>query len=968
MRVDFPYMSLTSSGQNLIGDGAVIRILHVSDVHFGVNDPRREQARITGGVIEAVKRDKLAPDIIVFSGDLAFNGAPKQFKTGEGWLWELCQLAPQADLFVVPGNHDVDQAKAPLPNLLHAAGSNEQSFEEWKKQEVLNRGPRHLEDFFAWAKSASNTLPLKGDWTTRYGFHFTKNDLEIPVHIIGLNSALLSCDKQDKEQLVIDVGTANESLQRSKEKPGLIVAVAHHPFEWLRDWNKILLEQFISQDAGADIFLHGHLHTQLGVAKSEITGKSLVTLEAGAAYQGSNWPQQFGMYAIEHYHGAMYALQTSVYTYSRDSGEWVIDNKLSTTLHLILTAPPSSEAVGAAEIVHTLIEEKHVVAIEPIATKNRNGRATPDRGDNIKSVKLARSKAEIDLEIHQYRDAAYEVEEKVDSYFGDNSDFNKICYAIKHRVKNRDRIRNKMQEKGIHDASHIVDICGFRLITFYQRDIPIVVGNILKVIETEDHPKSPFKRGCQVEIDINTSRPEGDPLSITEAVLAVAARSPLHPQVVVRSRPTGYSSVHMVVLAPTAGGDHDVPEMFLELQIRSAWEDIWGEVDHRLRYGSERGSLGVSWNYHLNAFKALIDGIVQYADVIKQQSEESTPPKPPSAIKVEKTIAKPTDQLERLNGLRPDISNRVFQAFELWKQADASRQRGGDTGLLRQAADAFSAILSEFKGEPSDNPNLADELEYVAGTERAYLLMYTGDDYDLAQAAELYEKILAKRQNDATALFRLGVVKRRQKQYEDSDRLLTQALVQIEAGTDDRIDVKHPAYDRARLSLGLTRWRIFDRTRNDRGVLNSAINLARDVTQNPVDPENSIRAVNDLLYYGCEERDLSIPVRDLLVSEAEFGRLTTTLENDLKVQDRSFEYHDTLLKALETSGRRDVIGAAALKLRDVLEQAAVLRAPAGSDVGKHEKGSYAWAIALSRYLDDDQKECLAHAQDALTGQ
>jgi ppGpp synthetase/RelA/SpoT-type nucleotidyltranferase len=934
----------------------MIRILHVSDIHFGVNDPQGEQALITEALIAAVERDEIDPDVIIFTGDLAFSGKPSQFKMGEAWLGRLCKTAPRADLFIVPGNHDVERTKVAGPHLLHAAGSKEKGYYDWR-QGITDGSPAHQEEFFSWIKSAAGALPIRGNWASPHGFHYTKEGLELPMHIIGLNSALLSCDDNDEGSLVVDVRTANEGLRRCLNRPGLILATAHHPFEHLVDWNKAQLERFLSQGTGADIYLHGHQHTQLGVARSDISGKGLVTLAAGAAYQGSSWPQQFASYTIDF---AQREMQTVAYTYSSDSGEWIPDNKLSGKLLLDLTPLPTSRLSGSFENAPPRGHDEIRIGSTSIFTSAAVEQQNVGDGNHSVTIESTHIATEIALEVLRYRNAARYVEEKVDRYFRDNPALADVCYAVKHRVKHRDRIKEKMHQKGIRDARQIVDICGFRLITFYQGDIPVVVEHLLKVIEHEDPPNSPFKKGCRVEVDINTSRTESDPLSISEAVQAVAARSSLAPRVTVRSRPTGYSSVHMVVSAPAKGDDSDINEMFLEIQIRSAWEDIWGEIDHRLRYGSERGGAGVLWSQHLNVFKALIDGVVQYVDVIRRQSKGDTP-KSPSAIKGDKTIATPEHQQERLRGLRPEILSRVSKAFDLWKQADASRQRGGDPGLLRQAADAFSGILQEFKGQPADNAKLAAELEYVASTECAYLLMYTGDKYDLAQSAELYKNILAKTPTDATALFRLGSVRGRQMQFSESDRLLMRALQVIESGEDDRLDVNHWTYDVARLTLGITRWRIF-KAGGPRECLTTAIELARSVLAKPGDPANLVRAVNDLLYYAYEERQIPDMSKKLLVSDLEFQQLTDKLEQELAIQERSYEFQDTLVAAMFAAGRIDAARSAALRLRDMLEQVAVLRAP---ELKLGKKGSYEWTIKLSRLLDPDQQECLAHAQDVI---
>src|SRR5688572_13556011 len=112
----------------------MFRILHVSDVHFGQDDPKGEQALITGALIESITRYSLSPDLIIFSGDLAHSGQRVQFERGQQWLRELCDRVPHARLCIVPGNHDVDRAKVKGPYLLHAAGSKETSFYDWKNE------------------------------------------------------------------------------------------------------------------------------------------------------------------------------------------------------------------------------------------------------------------------------------------------------------------------------------------------------------------------------------------------------------------------------------------------------------------------------------------------------------------------------------------------------------------------------------------------------------------------------------------------------------------------------------------------------------------------------------------------------------------------------------------------------------------------------------------------------------------
>lgn len=76
-----------------VGPGRV-RLVHLSDIHFGVEDAAACEAAI-GAVAD------FAPDLVVVSGDLTRNGLPREFRAARAWLDRL----PSPRL-VTPGNHD----------------------------------------------------------------------------------------------------------------------------------------------------------------------------------------------------------------------------------------------------------------------------------------------------------------------------------------------------------------------------------------------------------------------------------------------------------------------------------------------------------------------------------------------------------------------------------------------------------------------------------------------------------------------------------------------------------------------------------------------------------------------------------------------------------------------------------------------------------------------------------------------
>ena len=79
------------------------RLIHLSDLHFGANDPI---------LVEAVERrlDEERPDLVVISGDFTQRARTEQFEQAAAFLERIRESGH--DVLGVPGNHDV-----PLYNL-----------------------------------------------------------------------------------------------------------------------------------------------------------------------------------------------------------------------------------------------------------------------------------------------------------------------------------------------------------------------------------------------------------------------------------------------------------------------------------------------------------------------------------------------------------------------------------------------------------------------------------------------------------------------------------------------------------------------------------------------------------------------------------------------------------------------------------------------------------------------------------
>lgn len=85
----------------------MIKLFHVSDVHFGAED----SAAIDW--FAACVRDE-RPDAVVMTGDLTMRALPREFEAGGAWLRSL-----GVPVTVEIGNHDIPYYDDPIRRLLH---------------------------------------------------------------------------------------------------------------------------------------------------------------------------------------------------------------------------------------------------------------------------------------------------------------------------------------------------------------------------------------------------------------------------------------------------------------------------------------------------------------------------------------------------------------------------------------------------------------------------------------------------------------------------------------------------------------------------------------------------------------------------------------------------------------------------------------------------------------------------------
>ncbi len=265
----------------------VITWLHLSDLHF--RDMHAYEADVVVKALledigERIRVDGLQPDFIILSGDIAYAGQREEYAMAAGFLDDLLKIAslPKDRLFPVPGNHDVDRDA--ISDL--AAGAAEVLRDRGSVNRLLNNGQDRalvLERFHNYQHFIGDYFHddhLRFDRTN----YFYVDEIEVEgrlVAILGLNSAWLAGSDEDRQRLVLGERQVRAALD-AVEDADLRLAVMHHPFDWLRDFDRSDVEPLLC--GKCDFVLHGHLH-QIGLLQAQTPDTNAMIIGAGTCYE-----------------------------------------------------------------------------------------------------------------------------------------------------------------------------------------------------------------------------------------------------------------------------------------------------------------------------------------------------------------------------------------------------------------------------------------------------------------------------------------------------------------------------------------------------------------------------------------------------------------------------------------------------------------------------------------------------------
>jgi ppGpp synthetase/RelA/SpoT-type nucleotidyltranferase len=542
------------------------------------------------------------------------------------------------------------------------------------------------------------------------------------------------------------------------------------------------------------------------------------------------------------------------------------------------------------------------------------------------------------------------------------------AYAVKGRVKSSDDICDKVLGRRHHEdpqrrkpdyqPNEVTDCSGFRIVKLFNAEVPEALDELLSLLETT-LPRGPLNGRLTTvkEIEFHTSRRLDDPLSIYRQVNAVVEKHgfKLKPPISASS----YSSVHVLLECEVGEGSKSLTS-YSEVQLRSVFEEAWGEISHRLKYAptkASRASGTVSsskddefW-LHLDALKSLTDGCAQYADLINRQIKSLE-------TKRGDREALPLDPAEKSAAqfihCSPAVREAVEKAYRLRSEAVETKEPDVRAATFRKAADAFEVGIKAFaEPETAEQKRLFDLLR----EELAFCYVFTRNEELRSRAEKIYRELLITKPNSVSVLLRLGQLQRDAADYVEARKLMEAALTAAEQKPDPDPEIQRQANWVLRRDLAYVYWRLSELEpagAGATGFIRHAIELSEASLGYVKNDVQQLNTRHNLLYYLADLwARLPIDGREQTVTRGR--QLLEEMRPQVRLKEWPVEQLDTVMRAEAAFGDPEIAPRVAKVVAErIASRIAMVR--------KEQNCSHAVAFDL---LSRDERDMYLQAQDIL---
>jgi 3',5'-cyclic AMP phosphodiesterase CpdA len=210
-----------------------VRIVHLSDVHFGIENEAATEAAIAAAHGQC-------PDVVIVTGDMTLGGKIREFEAARNWLSRLPR-----PLLVTPGNHDTPYWNLPL------------------------------RAFAPFARYRRYIDPL------------SEPAIDLPRIVARtINTARGMQPRLDWSKGAVNLRAIQQAAEQMSEVPAALrILVCHHP---LVEPEAVAVTGAVHRgeaaalmlaEAGVDLILSGHVHNPFAVA---LAGRNDLTYTVGA--------------------------------------------------------------------------------------------------------------------------------------------------------------------------------------------------------------------------------------------------------------------------------------------------------------------------------------------------------------------------------------------------------------------------------------------------------------------------------------------------------------------------------------------------------------------------------------------------------------------------------------------------------------------------------------------------------------
>jgi len=274
--------------------------LHISDLHACHPAHECGYHEVTERLIDDLNRLRkehdVAPDMIFFTGDAIFGhpasgeekSMPDQFAEAAAFMEAIRttfgECVPKRNVFIVPGNHDVNLTV------------DNKSLILWLREKAdLRKLTDMIHDPNSIWRSYVTKLREYRDFLKTYGYDHLIEDPSrviysdirefngVKIAIAGFNSAWSSSGKgrREKGKLWLDGDRQLDFFRSTLPKANFSIALMHHPVDWFtRKESPFFLQRLESE---FKFLLHGHDHTRWVTQRNEHT-----RIAAGTCYHHPN--------------------------------------------------------------------------------------------------------------------------------------------------------------------------------------------------------------------------------------------------------------------------------------------------------------------------------------------------------------------------------------------------------------------------------------------------------------------------------------------------------------------------------------------------------------------------------------------------------------------------------------------------------------------------------------------------------